>query len=74
MGFSEALQRNWKEDAPIFYVAVDRAATAARRILDRLIAEEQALTHARDGASALRERAGARESSREAGEHASPGE
>ncbi len=39
---TQALQGNWRDDAPIFYVAVDGAANAARKILDRLIAEERA--------------------------------
>jgi vanillate O-demethylase monooxygenase subunit len=40
---TEHLQQNWKQDAPIIHLAVDRAPLAARRILDRLLAKETPL-------------------------------
>ncbi|WP_394823877.1 Rieske 2Fe-2S domain-containing protein [Pendulispora albinea] len=39
---TEHLQNNWKNDAPLIHLAVDRAAFAAREILERLYTRENA--------------------------------
>ena len=48
---TEALQANWKDDAPTINLSVDRAGFGARKILDRLAKEEQAETQVQAHAS-----------------------